>query len=243
MFESEFAVPKWKEKLYQYRYYIVLLFLLIGLVLGVIGYFLWKQTPETKIITTTPTLMGVEKKERLVTEKIEKVPIVVDIKGAVQKPGVYTCEEQSRVQDVVLKAGGFTKEADSSVINLSRKVQDEMVIYIYSKQEVEKCKKEESKSCPIQEVIVPTCPSIDNTMPKEDEGNSKEEESIVQKVVSINTASLSEFMDIPGIGEAKAKLIVAYRTEHGPFEKLEDLMNVKGIGQTLYEKMLPYLKL
>ena len=68
----------------------------------------------------------------------DKNTVKVDIKGAIKNPGVYELNANDRVEDVILKSGGILDEADISVINLSKKVFDEMVIIIYTKEEVEK---------------------------------------------------------------------------------------------------------
>ena len=65
----------------------------------------------------------------------------------------------------------------------------------------------------------------------------------IEGKLNINTATVSEFVLLPGIGPNKAATIVAYREENGPFEKIEDLINVKGIGRRTLQKLEEYLKL
>jgi competence protein ComEA len=62
-----------------------------------------------------------------------------------------------------------------------------------------------------------------------------------EKVVNINTASLEDLMTLPGIGKAYAERIVEYRQKNGPFKKVEDLLNVRGIGEKTFEKIRPRL--
>ncbi|WP_242403711.1 ComEA family DNA-binding protein [Paenibacillus pini] len=69
-----------------------------------------------------------------------------------------------------------------------------------------------------------------------------EDEANVQKV-NVNTAQVSQLMNIPGIGEKKAQAIIDYRTQHGPFRQVSDLDKVKGIGPKLLDKMKPYVQL
>lgn len=140
----------------------------------------------------------------------------VDIKGEVLRPGVYEFSCESRIQEVIKKAGGFTEEADETKINLAQKISDQMQIIVpnlHSKQEggvtAENAGKENSS----------------NTTPS----NSK------QGMVNINTATLEELQTIKGIGKKKAEAILQYRKEHGTFRTKEELLQVKGIGKKALE--------
>ena len=140
----------------------------------------------------------------------------VDIKGEVLRPGVYEFSCESRIQEVIKKAGGFTEEADETKINLAQKITDQMqmiVPNVNSKQEggVTEGNSEKGNSS--------------NTTPS----NSK------QGTVNINTATLEELQTIKGIGKKKAEAILQYRKEHGPFRTKEDLLQVKGIGKKALE--------
>ena len=140
----------------------------------------------------------------------------VDIKGEVLHPGVYEFSCESRVQEVIKKAGGFTEEADETKINLAQKITDQMqmiVPNVHSKQEggVTEGNSEKGNSS--------------NTTPS----NSK------QGTVNINTATLEELQTIKGIGKKKAEAILQYRKEHGAFRTKEDLLQVKGIGKKALE--------
>ena len=140
----------------------------------------------------------------------------VDIKGEVLHPGVYEFSCESRIQEVIKKAGGFTEEADETKINLAQKITDQMqmiVPNVHSKQEggVTEGNSEKGNSS--------------NTSPS----NSK------QGTVNINTATLEELQTIKGIGKKKAEAILQYRKEHGAFRTKEDLLQVKGIGKKALE--------
>ena len=140
----------------------------------------------------------------------------VDIKGEVLRPGVYEFSCESRIQEVIKKAGGFTEEADETKINLAQKISDQMQIIVpnlHSKQEggVTEGNSEKGNSS--------------NTTPS----NSK------QGTVNINTATLEELQTIKGIGKKKAEAILQYRKEHGAFRTKEDLLQVKGIGKKALE--------
>ena len=86
----------------------------------------------------------VEKKEENDDNKI--IEVSVDIKGAIKNPGVYVITSDKKVIDVVNLAGGLTEEADTSLINLAKKVFDEMVVIIYTKKEIKDAKAKEEFS-------------------------------------------------------------------------------------------------
>lgn len=140
----------------------------------------------------------------------------VDIKGEVLSPGVYEFSCESRIQEVIKKAGGFTEEADETKINLAQKITDQMQLIVpnvHSKQEggVTEGISEKGNSS--------------NSTPS----NSK------KGTVNINTATLEELQTIKGIGKKKAEAILQYRKEHGAFRTKEDLLQVKGIGKKALE--------
>ena len=140
----------------------------------------------------------------------------VDIKGEVLRPGVYEFSCESRMQDVIKKAGGFTEEADETKINLAQKISDQMQIIVpnlHSKQEGGVTEGNSEKG------------NLSNTTLS----NSK------QGTVNINTATLEELQTIKGIGKKKAEAILQYRKEHGAFRTKEDLLQVKGIGKKALE--------
>lgn len=167
--------------------------------------------------------------------------ISVDIKGEIQKPGIYSLPENSRIIDVITKAGGLTENANTTVINLSKKIIDEMVIIIYSNEQVEKFKetKEEEKII-ISNCIKPTEDALTNSACINTEIS---ESPINESKISINIATKEELMQIPGIGESKANEIIKYRQKNGQFENIEDIKNVQGIGESLFAKIKDYIAL
>lgn len=167
-----------------------------------------------------------QKEENSNTQKV-----VVDIKGMITSPGVYEVDSTSRVNDVINIAGGLIEGADTSLINLAKIVEDEMIIIIYSKEEIlEKYK---------EEVCICDCPEITNDACIE--SNTKSEDIETSEIVNINTASKDELMTITGIGESKADSIIKYREENGKFSSIEDIKNVSGIGEYLFEKIKDYI--
>ena len=175
-------------------------------------------------------------KEPVIEEQINKY--TVDIKGAVNSPGVYQLESNLTVNDAIKIAGGLTKDADTSIINLAKKITDEMVIIIYTKEEVKNSNVVDTVIKIVEKECI--CPNIQNDgclndSIKDNISNKNEE------LVNINTATLEELETISGIGESKAKSIIEYRQNNGLFEKIEDIMNVEGIGESLYEKIKIYI--
>ncbi|MDW0109006.1 helix-hairpin-helix domain-containing protein [Sporosarcina aquimarina] len=138
--------------------------------------------------------------------------IVVDVKGAVLHPNVYTLTEGQRVIDAISAAGGYTQNADSKLLNHAQRLADETVIYV-----------------PIigEEVPVFEMPEVGTGTPNKE----------VSLLVNINIADEQQLMTLTGIGPAKASAIVKYRTEQGVFQQIEDLMKVTGIGQKTFETL------
>ena len=186
-----------------------------------------KDEPKTK------------KSNKTIETKEEIKKVMVDIKGAVNNPGVFEMNNNERVIDVIKKAGGLTAEADTTLINLSKKVTDEMVITIYTKDEMQ----EKDKECPPCECpeINDACVSDTSSTKTDKEKANKSTSSDVTKEpvgkISINTASLEELQTLDGIGETKAKAIIGYRETNGAFKDIEEIKNVSGIGDATYEKI------
>ena len=159
--------------------------------------------------------------EIALTESKEEIFYKVDIKGAVNNPGVYEVKDDSRVIDVVRIAGGFKDNANTNYLNLAKKVTDEMIIIVNTNDEIVKMNKK---------------PII--TIDKEKE--EKKEEPKKNNKININTANKEELMSLSGIGETKANDIILYRKTN-KFNKLEDIKNVKGIGESLYNKIKEFI--
>ena len=169
------------------------------------------STKEKVMVTNAVNTTRVEETTTMMPQNC-----YVDIKGEVLRPGVYEFSCESRIQEVIKKAGGFTEEADETKINLAQKISDQMQIIVpnlHSKQEEGVTEGNSEKG------------NSSNTTPS----NSK------QGTVNINTATLEELQTIKGIGKKKAEAILQYRKEHGAFRSKEDLLQVKGIGKKALE--------
>ena len=150
----------------------------------------------------------------------------VDIKGYVKKPGVYEVSDGMTVNDVIKLAGGLKKNASTDNINLSKKVFDQMVIIVYSK----KTNKDKSYSSDL---------ANDALIKNEESALITNMDSTTQntsKLVNINTATIDELLNITGIGQSKADAIISYRN-NSHFNSIEDIKNVSGIGDALFEKI------
>ena len=216
---------------YRYRKQIIL-GVIIFLVLCITTFFIVKNNLNTKKKTTT--------KKTIVEKKVEKKEEInyleVDIKGEVLTPGIYRLKEGSRVIDVINAAGGLTENSNTTVINLSKKIVDEMVIIIYSNSQVE----DFSKTKEIENQVIDYCNQVDENSLHNDACISKDNNTPTGKI-SINNATIEELMTLPGVGEAKAKSIIEYRNSNGPFTSIEDITKVSGIGDNLFAQIKEYI--
>lgn len=172
-------------------------------------------------------------------EEIIEDKIYVDIKGAVVNPGVYESNTKEIINDIIIKAGGITKDAYTDNINLSKKVEDELVIYVYTKNEVKK-NNSIKQECGVESYIINTCTEGNVSIISSNKNNTSNDNETDNRI-NINTADLNKLTEIPGIGEVKAKSIITYRTENGLFKTIEDIKNVSGIGDATFEKIKDYI--
>lgn len=218
---------------YRYRKQIILgisLIIILATTISSIIYF-YEPKKEKKI-----EKVAVEKiKKETKKEDTEKL-YMVDIKGEVISPGIYELPSTSRVIDVINKAGGLTDIADTSVINLSKKIEDEMVIIIYSEYEVNNWLKTKQEEDYLQE----KCQNSEDSKIENDACISDNVIENNETLININTATKEELMTLSGIGETKALAIISYR-EKTPFTSIEDIKNVSGIGDSTYNEIKDYI--
>ena len=154
-------------------------------------------------------------------QKEEKEPetsvVCVYVCGAVENPGVYSLTEGSRKVDAVQMAGGMTAEAAPQAINLAEILSDGERVQVPTMEEVA-----------AGEFTAGDSPESDLT------GISGKGSA---GLVNINQADLSALMTLPGIGQGRASSILVYRQEHGRFTSLEELMQVEGIKQGIFDKI------
>lgn len=194
---------------------ILIILLIITLLIGGLIYFLRLDNKDNEDITYIETTTKLREET--------KVNNYVDVKGSVKKPGVYEFKENDRVIDAIKLAGGLTKNADTSNINLSKKLKSEMVIVINTKSELKNKNNLTCDAVCTREVI-----EVNNCIETENKTNNK---------ININTADINKLTELDGIGESKAKTIIEYRTTNGLFKNIEDIKNISGIGESLYNKI------
>ena len=173
---------------------------------GVIG--ASSSSDNTQIVTKIINVDDIVEVEGVKTTSKKDNHLVVEIKGEVVFPGIYEFDnDEVLIQDVINMAGGLTKRADTSLINLASLVTNHSSITIGSI---------ESKSYVL--------------------GEGEKENKI-----NINTCTKEELESLEGIGESKAIQIINYRKVNGLFQSIEDIKNVSGIGDAVYQKIKDYI--
>ena len=176
------------------------------LIIGGLFYFNQNKTEDYSGVSFSNISNETNNKDEKAEDKHDE-KIFVDVKGAVKHPGVFETTKDKRVKDLIEEAGGLLDDADTSTLNLSQKVKDQMVIYVLKHGE----------------------------KPKQmsDGGSS----SSNTDVININTANKEQLMKISGVGKTKAEAIISYREKNGDFKKKEDITKVRGIGKSTFEKI------
>lgn len=140
----------------------------------------------------------------------EDVPICVYVCGGVVNPGIYELNPGSRMYEAVNLAGGLTDDADALALNQAERINDGQKIYI---------------------------PLIGEEITDTEDGGGCFDGNVSSGRVNINTADMDSLMTLSGVGESRARSIIAYREENGGFGCAEDIMNVTGIKEGLYAKI------
>lgn len=163
-----------------------------------------------------------EQSETVQTEpRIETEPsIAVYVCGAVNCPGVYELSVSARVYQAVEAAGGFRDDADQEWVNQAQFLQDGGKIRIYTRLETDQMRQEGLE----EGSVLP-------------EGQDAQTEQAGESPVNLNTATREELMTLPGIGEAKADAVIAYREENDGFSSPEEIMNISGIKEAVFSQI------
>lgn len=163
----------------------------------------------------------------LSTAESEPKVIVVYVCGAVNKPGVYELLEDSRINDAVLAAGGFSDGADTTYVNLAAPLSDGVKLIIPTLEETSKAAAGSNSA----DSAAASLPDSFDIEPLPDN------ESATGGLININTASAEELKSLPGIGEKVAGRIIEYRDKNGRFDKIEDIMKISGIKDKLFSRI------
>ena len=161
--------------------------------------------------------------------------ITVHVAGAVKNPGVYRLKYGSRINDGIVAAGGATSAANLDVINLATVLNEGEQIYVPKRGE--------------KPHVITNRPQVGGAGGVAGAGGAGgaggvagaggAANSAVPQLININLASVVELEQLPGVGPATAKAIVAYREKNGAFLKVEDLLKVRGIGPAKLSEILP----
>lgn len=173
-------------------------FIIVGVLLGVGVLLLVTRPPRGKPIELLPPPT--------------QTPIMVYVSGEVKEAGLYTLPPGSRVNDAIQVAGGFTYNANTSMLNLAELLED-------------------GEQIDVPELTSPSATSSGN--------RSINPSSIL---VDINSATLQQLDTLPEIGLITAQDIIDYRNVNGPFGRIEDIMDVPGIGQATFNKIKDLIK-
>lgn len=181
--------------------------LCLGVVLGVGGMVLSRQSRPVPIVISPPEPTAAP------VPTATPSAVQVYVSGQVAAPAVYELPPGSRVEDAVTAAGGFTAQAQPAGVNLAQSLFDGMQIYVPAEGEV-------------PNLIVPVATAPAGTTNNSNGG-----------LVNINTAGLEELDTLPGIGPSTAQNIIDYRESNGPFATLEAIMDVPGIGEAKFNQI------
>jgi competence protein ComEA len=154
-------------------------------------------------------------------------PLVVEISGAIEKPGVYKLPQEARIEDLLIASGGISASADrvwvEKFINRAAKLADGQKIYIYRDGEREVSQEEENWQT--------------NTSGAKNDGGIKVDQAVLganqSGLVNINTSSLKELDTLPGIGQVYGQSII----DHRPYSDIKELVSRGAIKESVYEKV------
>lgn len=206
-----------KEKILAYRFIKwVISGIMLILVLGIYAIYMLSHQHQQEL-TSVKTDPSKEARKATMTNASTEIKsqssdavIMVDVKGAVKRPGVYNVVDNPRAQKAIAQAGGIgiTSEADITTVNLAQKMSDGTVIYVPNKNEPQ--------------------PNNERTVIAKKSDSAK---------INLNTATANELQMLEGIGAKKAEQIIAYRETHGHFKDVTELKGIPGIGDKRIESL------
>lgn len=153
--------------------------------------------------------------------------VTLHVLGAVRKPGVVSVPAGSRVQDALTAAGGLSRTADPAELNLAQPVSDGQQIVVGT------------TTRPTGEVRDAGGPAGRAAGGSVGSGGSSTPDTGAAPTVDLNSASQAELEELPGVGPVMAGRIIAWRSEHGRFSRVEELQEIDGVGPKTYAKLAP----
>lgn len=219
---------KQKEKILKKRMKIRRMMVLLCLFIpgGLLGCSDSKESQQTELVEVQEECQTEDKRAGKAEQEAdapvqEEKKCYVHVCGAVNSPGVYELKADSRLYEAIALAGGLTEQAAGEALNQAQKVEDGSRIYVPDKEEY-------------------AAGTGDVSAAGKD--TAKNDTSGEDKKVNLNTATKEELMTLSGIGEAKASAIISYRESHGGFQKIEEMMQVEGIKDGVFQKVKDQIK-
>jgi competence protein ComEA len=223
-------IPSWnviKKRMSYWVSFIGLHRLVIGLVTTIVasvGVWLLVRPSAPLVESVVPHASGVG-----IVAPLSTLPtpltVRIHVAGAVVHPGVYTVSSSSRVVDVVAAAGGATSRADLERINLAQTIVDTEQVFVPFRSSRTTKIKVAPRLRPSRTTLPVSVPTVPGALP-----SIGVPSTTLTPLINLNSATSDQLDTLPGVGPATAKAIISYRNRKGPFGKVEDLLNVPGIG-------------
>ena len=185
---------------------------------------------NTNLEENDDEIIETKKDNKIEDDTIEENKIYVYVTGEVKNNGIVILNNGARISDAIEAAGGLTENADISEINMVYELQDGIKLSIPNKQQIEENEK-------FNYIITNSNDNQNEETIIKDTSENKENNDLI----NINNATQTELETLPGIGPSLALNIINYRKENGKFSSIDEIKNVKGIGDSKYENIKRYI--
>ena len=159
-------------------------------------------------------------------------PIVVFVSGAVTAPGIYVLPPGTRIGDALLAAGGLTAAADPALVNQAQPIYDGAQVHVPAARDADT---DTSAALPVAGPPVSPPAGLSGILPTPTPVAGRQGAGVIGGLVNLNTATVAELETLPGIGATRAQAIIDNR----PFQTVEDLDRVPGIGDATMARLRP----
>lgn len=200
--------------------YLIVLF--VGVIIGGAGVALVGQAQPTPIVFQPPAPTAAP------DPTPTPGPLRIFVNGAVAAPAVYELPHDGIVQQAIERAGGFTDEANTAVVNLALPLFEGMQIFVPTQ--------DETAAQPPAVVSEPA-----RSVGVELGAGGETAVAAPSSLVNINSADVAELDTLPGIGPSTAEKIVEYRETNGPFATIDEITSVSGIGPAKFEQIQSFI--